>query len=60
MKILNSLYRTLGHLLKQVWLLPQTLMNFCKQKQARTVLDKQEVERLDRIRNPDKYRGKEI
>jgi hypothetical protein len=60
LKILNHLYRTLGHFLKQVWLLPQTLMNFSKQKQARTALDNREVERLDRIRNPDKYRGKEI
>lgn len=60
MKILNHIYLTFVQLAKQLWLLPTTLANLSKQKRAQTVLDEREVERLDRIRNPDKYRGKEI
>lgn len=60
MKVLNYIYLTLVQLGKQVWLLPTTLANFSKNKRAQNVLAEQEVERLDRIRNPDKYRGKEI
>lgn len=58
MKILNHICLTLGHLLKQVWLLPQTLASFSREKRARAILAEREVERLDRIRDPEKYRGK--
>jgi hypothetical protein len=43
---------------KQVWALPKTLSDVARQRQHRTILYKLEVERLDRIRNPEKYRGK--
>jgi hypothetical protein len=38
--------------------LPQTWGNFLKERQRQTDLLHLEAERLDRIRNPDKYRGK--
>lgn len=48
--------------LKLIWQtvirLPENLVNFFKQRQRQNVLDELEVERLDRIRNPSKYRGK--
>ena len=60
MKILNLIYLTIIHLVKQAWSLPQTVANAIKQRQRQTVLNEFEAERLDRIRNPSKYRGKEI
>jgi len=45
-------------LVKQVWLLPQSIAMALKQRRRQTVLNELEVERLDRIRNPSKYRGK--
>ena len=43
---------------KQVGLLPQAIANALEQRRQQVVLNELEVERLDRIRNPDKYRGK--
>ena len=45
-------------LVKQVWLLPQSVANAVKQRQRQVVLNELEAERLDRIRNPSKYLGK--
>ena len=45
-------------LIKQCWLLPQTIATAVRQRRQRVILDELEVERLDRIRNPSKYRGK--
>jgi hypothetical protein len=45
---------------KQICLLPQTIVNVFNQRKRQAGADAREVERLDRIRNPDKYRGKEI
>ena len=58
MRILKIIGLTIVHLVKQVWSLPQSLANFSKDKQRRIILDELEAERLDRIRNPSKYRGK--
>jgi hypothetical protein len=55
---LKHIYLTLVQLIKQACFLPQAISNHFKQRQRQTVLDEQEVERLDRIRNPWKYRGK--
>jgi len=45
-----------------IWLtaiqLPQNLANIFKHRRQRMVVNEREVERLDRIRNPEKYRGK--
>jgi hypothetical protein len=58
MNILKLIYLTVIQLVKQARLLPQTVANAIKQKQRQTVLNELEAERLDRIRNPSKYRGK--
>ena len=49
--------RTVG-LFKQAWLLPQSIADAVKQRQQKFALNLLEAERLDRIRNPSKYRGK--
>jgi len=49
---------TIIHMVKQVWLLPQTVAHTLKLRQRQIVLNEHEIERLDRIRNPSKYRGK--
>ena len=46
------------HTAKRLWALPKTLSDAAKQMQHRSLLRKLEVERLDRIRNPENYRGK--
>jgi len=43
---------------KRAWLLPQTVANAVKQRRRQVVLNENEIERLDRIRNPWKYLGK--
>ena len=60
MNILKLIYLTIIQLAKQAWLLPQSVANAVKQRQRQVVLNEREAERLDRIRNPSKYRGKEI
>ena len=44
--------------LKKIRQLPQTFVAATKERQRQAVLAGNEAERLDRIRNPDKYRGK--
>jgi len=48
----------LVQLVKQVWILPQSIANAFRQRKARVVWNEHETERLDRIRNPSKYLGK--
>ena len=55
---LKYIYLTIGQLFKHLGLLPQAIANSSRQRQQRLVLNELEVERLDRIRNPSKYRGK--
>jgi hypothetical protein len=45
-------------LFKQVGSLPEFIAHVVKHRRQQTVLDEQEAERLDRIRNPGKYLGK--
>jgi Na+-transporting methylmalonyl-CoA/oxaloacetate decarboxylase gamma subunit len=40
------------------WLLSKSIRNAVEQRRRQTVLNKNEVERLDRICNPSKYLGK--
>ncbi len=56
--MLKHIRLTVVRLVKQVCLLPQAIANAVRQRQQRDVLNELEVERLDRIRNPEKYRGK--
>jgi len=58
MYLLKLICVTIIQLIKQVWLLPQTVANAAMQRRQRVVRNELEAERLDRIRNPTKYLGK--
>jgi hypothetical protein len=58
MHTLKLIYLTFIQLVKQAWLLPQSIANATKQRRQRGVLNEHEAERLDRIRNPSKYLGR--
>ena len=58
MQTLKLICLTLFQLVKQIWLLPQTIANAVRQRKRQVVLNELEAERLDRIRNPSKYLGK--
>lgn len=58
MNTLKLICLTLIQLVKQAWLLPQSVANAVKQRRRQAVRNELEVERLDRIRNPSKYLGK--
>jgi len=58
MNTLKLICLTIFQLVKQARLLPQVIANAIKQRRQQVVLNELEVERLDRIRNPEKYRGK--
>ena len=58
MATLKYLFLTLVQLVKQAWLLPQTIAHSVKQRRDRVAFNELESERLDRIRNPSKYLGK--
>ena len=58
MNALKLIYVTIVQLVRQVCLIPKSIAKAVKQRQHQAVLDKNEAERLDRIRNPLKYRGR--
>jgi hypothetical protein len=58
MKTLKLAWLTFIQLVKQVCMIPKTIAKAVKQRQHQAVLDKREAERLDRICNPLKYRGR--
>ena len=58
MHTLKLIGLTILQLVKQVWLLPQSVANAVNQRRRQVVLNELEAERLDRIRNPLKYLGK--
>ena len=58
MNILKLICLTIIQLVKQAWLLPQSVANAVKQRRQQVVRNELEAERLDRIRNPSKYLGK--
>jgi hypothetical protein len=58
MHTLKLIWLTFIQLLKQIGSIPEAIKRAAKQRQQQTVLKELEVERLDRIRNPLKYRGK--
>lgn len=58
MHILKLMRQAIIHLLKQAWLLPQSVAIAVKQRRRQIVLNELEAERLDRICNPSKYLGK--
>lgn len=58
MNALKHFFQAVLYRLKQLCSLPQTMANASKARAQQTVIDEQEAERLDRIRNPSKYRCK--
>jgi hypothetical protein len=58
MNTLKLICRTIIQLVKQAWLLPQSVANAVKQRRLVVIRNELEAERLDRIRNPSKYLGK--
>ena len=56
--MISTLRAALSQLLKHISHLPETLAQALKERQLRRIRIDQEAERLDRIRNPSKYRGK--
>jgi hypothetical protein len=58
MNPLKYISLTVVQLGRQVLGLPQTIATVIQQRKRQLVLDEMEAERLDRIRNPSKYRGK--
>jgi hypothetical protein len=43
---------------KNICALPKTISGAVKHRQQQIIINELETERLDRIRNPSKYRGK--
>jgi hypothetical protein len=58
MKKVKLVWAAIVQLVKQVCRIPKIIVNAGKQRQRQTILNRREVERLDRICNPSKYRGK--
>jgi hypothetical protein len=58
MNKLKVICLTIMELAKQTCRLPRTMVDAFKQRRQHALLKISEVERLDRIRNPSKYRGK--
>jgi len=59
MKTLKLICLTLFQLFKQACLLPQTAAQAVRERRQQAARNEREAERLDRIRNPSKYLGKE-
>lgn len=58
MYILKVICLTIIQFARQAWRMPQSIANAVQQRRQKIVLKELEVERLDRICNPSKYRGK--
>ena len=58
MNILKLIGLTFLQLIQAAWSLPATIANAVKQRQQRIAMKEFQAERLDRIRHPEKYRGK--
>jgi hypothetical protein len=58
MNTLKHIFLTLIQWVKQACLLHQTFAKATQQRRRQVILNEREDERLDRIRHPEKYRGK--
>lgn len=58
MHTLKLICLTIIQLVKQAWLLPQSVVIAVQQRRRQNVRNELDAERLDRIRNPSKYLGK--
>ena len=59
MRLLKVIFLTIVELGKQAWLLPRAVAANFRKRRRETVVNKVEAERLDRLRHPSKYLGKE-
>jgi hypothetical protein len=59
MPMLKSIFEAIVSLSIRAWRFPQLAVVAIKQKRVRFALNALEAERLDRIRHPSKYLGKE-
>ena len=58
MPMIKSIFEGVVSLAKQAWRLPEVAAVAVKRRRQRVVVNLLEAERLDRIRNPSKYRGR--
>jgi len=58
MNQLKNICQACARLRDHFYRFPETLAAALKARQQQTALVEQEAERLDRLRNPSKYRGK--
>ena len=58
MKTVKHVWLTITQMVRRACLVPRKMLNTGKQRQRRALLNQREAERLDRICNPSKYRGK--
>jgi hypothetical protein len=58
MHLLKLTCLTIINLVKQAWLLPQTITLALQERRSQLTRHRCETERLDRIRNPSKYAGR--
>jgi len=58
MRFIKLVYLTICQLARQAWMLPTAIAAATQRRRHQTEVDSNEVERLDRIRNPSKYLGK--
>jgi hypothetical protein len=58
MYLLKVVCLTIVGLVKQVWLLPQTITLALQERRRQRARLECETERIDRIRNPSKYVGR--
>ena len=56
--MIKNFCRTMDRLVNLVCLVPKTMVDAGKRRQRQTILNQREAERIDRICNPSKYRGK--
>jgi hypothetical protein len=54
----NPIGRAFSRLIKWIGAIPRAIHRISQRKQQRLAQKEFEIERLDRIRNPFKYRGK--
>jgi len=59
MRILKILCLTIVEFAKQAWLFPETAIANYRMRHRGLVVTAMEAERLDRLRHPSKYLGKE-
>lgn len=58
MNLLKRVGLAFVQVIKNISALPKTITNTVKHRRQQIIVNELEAERLDRIRNPSKYRGK--